>query len=163
MLARRCPVDLSLGSRHGRVLFAVQFLDAFAVSVTITHLTSYARTFATSMSIASVIGLVSSLYGFSQLIAAPVVGRLGDPKSKSKPKSKMGVSNFKHTGGYSKAIDEDGTFDVKKLPKEYRNILKKAGVKKKEARELTGVLLAIEQRQRRTEGTPSCDWRETRG
>ena len=76
--AALAAIDLALGSPHGRCLYAVQFVDAFAVSITVTHLTSYTRTFSSGMTVATAISLVSSLYGFSQLFAAPVIGRLGD-------------------------------------------------------------------------------------
>ena len=62
----------------------VQFVDTLAVSITVTHLVSYAKTFASgdgggvSVSVPVAVSLVSSLYGFSQLFAAPFVGKLGD-------------------------------------------------------------------------------------
>ena len=41
------------------------------------------------------------------------------------------MQNFEHTGGFTLSLT-DGEFDVSKLPKEYRRILKNAGVRKKD-------------------------------
>jgi lipid II:glycine glycyltransferase (peptidoglycan interpeptide bridge formation enzyme) len=41
------------------------------------------------------------------------------------------ITGFVHTGGFTLSL-KDGEFDVKKLPPEYRRIMKKAGIRKKD-------------------------------
>ena len=47
------------------------------------------------------------------------------------------MTNFQHTDGFSKSVvdSESGAIDASKLPKAYRDILKNAGIKKKDLKD----------------------------